>query len=65
MQYFTLSGLKTQIGLLDTGAIWGYVILVIFLACFGKIVGCSGAAKLCGMTNRESITVGFLMNCKG
>ncbi|CAO0792183.1 unnamed protein product [Mucor circinelloides] len=63
--YFTLSGLKTQIGLLDTGAIWGYVILVIFLACFGKIVGCSGAAKLCGMTNRESITVGFLMNCKG
>ncbi|KAL9543950.1 hypothetical protein MBANPS3_007877 [Mucor bainieri] len=63
--YFTLSGLKTQIGLLDTGTIWGYVILVIFLACFGKIVGCSGAAKLCGMTNRESITVGFLMNCKG
>ncbi|KAI8642951.1 Sodium/hydrogen exchanger family-domain-containing protein [Parasitella parasitica] len=63
--YFTLSGLKTQIGLLDTGTIWGYVILVIFLACFGKIVGCSAAAKLCGMTNRESVTVGFLMNCKG
>ncbi|CEP09315.1 hypothetical protein [Parasitella parasitica] len=63
--YFTLSGLKTQIGLLDTGTIWGYVILVIFLACFGKIVGCSAAAKLCGMTTRESVTVGFLMNCKG
>ncbi|KAK4513784.1 uncharacterized protein ATC70_005790 [Mucor velutinosus] len=36
--YFTLSGLKTQIGLLDTGVIWGYVILVIFLACFELIV---------------------------
>ncbi|KAL0090007.1 Sodium/hydrogen exchanger family-domain-containing protein [Phycomyces blakesleeanus] len=63
--YFTLSGLKTQIGLLDTGVVWGYVILVIFLACFGKIVGCTAAAKLCGMTTRESFTIGFLMNCKG
>ncbi|KAI9357192.1 Sodium/hydrogen exchanger family-domain-containing protein [Pilaira anomala] len=63
--YFTLSGLKTQIGLLDSGLVWGYVILVIFLACFGKIVGCTVAAKLSGMTTRESFAVGFLMNCKG
>ncbi|KAI7895587.1 Sodium/hydrogen exchanger family-domain-containing protein [Mucor mucedo] len=63
--YFTLSGLKTQIGLLDTGIVWGYVILVIFLACFGKIIGCTAAAKLSGMTTRESLAVGFLMNCKG
>ncbi|KAG2232628.1 hypothetical protein INT48_001317 [Thamnidium elegans] len=61
--YFTLSGLKTQIGLLDSGLVWGYVILVIFLACFGKIVGCAVAAKLSGMTTRESLAVGFLMNC--
>ncbi|OBZ80142.1 Cation/H(+) antiporter 19, partial [Choanephora cucurbitarum] len=63
--YFTLSGLKTQIGLLDSGAVWGYVILVIVLACFGKIIGCAGAAKISGMTTRESFTVGFLMSCKG
>ncbi|KAI7904118.1 Cation/H+ exchanger [Cokeromyces recurvatus] len=63
--YFTLSGLKTQIGLLDSGAVWGYVILIIFLACFGKIIGCAVAAKVCGMTYRESFAVGFLMNCKG
>lgn len=63
--YFTLSGLKTQIGLLDTGVVWGYVILVIFLACVGKIAGCTAAARLCGMTTRESFTIGFLMNCKG
>ncbi|KAI8091454.1 Sodium/hydrogen exchanger family-domain-containing protein [Gilbertella persicaria] len=63
--YFTLSGLKTQIGLLDSGIVWGYVILVIFVACFGKIVGCAGAAKVTGMTTRESFTVGFLMSCKG
>ncbi|OBZ81921.1 K(+)/H(+) antiporter 1 [Choanephora cucurbitarum] len=64
-QYFTLSGLKTQIGLLNSGSVWGYVILVIFLACFGKIVGCTLAARLTKMTTREALTVGFLMNCKG
>ncbi|KAI8365278.1 Sodium/hydrogen exchanger family-domain-containing protein [Radiomyces spectabilis] len=63
--YFTLSGLKTQIGLLDDGTVWGYVVLVIFVACFGKIVGCTLAAKGLGMTLRESFAVGFLMNCKG
>ncbi|KAG2182106.1 hypothetical protein INT43_007033 [Umbelopsis isabellina] len=63
--YFALSGLKTQIGLLDTGEVWGYVFLVIFVACFGKITGCTAAAKINGMNWRESFTVGFLMNCKG
>ncbi|CAO3612572.1 unnamed protein product [Mucor fragilis] len=63
--YFTLSGLKTQIGLLNTGEVWGYVILVIFLACFGKIVGCTIAARATGLTTRESLTIGFLMSCKG
>ncbi|ORY98763.1 Sodium/hydrogen exchanger family-domain-containing protein [Syncephalastrum racemosum] len=63
--YFTLSGLKTQIGLLDTGTVWGYVICVIVVACFGKISGCTLASKACGMTLRESFAIGFLMNCKG
>ncbi|CAM0142912.1 K(+)/H(+) antiporter [Umbelopsis sp. WA50703] len=63
--YFALSGLKTQIGLLNTGEVWGYVFLVIFVACFGKITGCTAAAKINGMNWRESFTVGFLMNCKG
>ncbi|KAF8945508.1 K(+)/H(+) antiporter [Haplosporangium gracile] len=63
--YFALSGLKTQIGLLDNGRIWGLVILTTFVACFGKIVGCTGAAKLQGMEWRESLAIGVLMNCKG
>ncbi|KAG0322798.1 K(+)/H(+) antiporter [Linnemannia gamsii] len=63
--YFALSGLKTQIGLLDNGRIWGLVILTTFVACFGKIVGCTSAAKLQGMEWRESLAIGVLMNCKG
>ncbi|KAF9289858.1 K(+)/H(+) antiporter [Mortierella alpina] len=63
--YFALSGLKTQIGLLDNGRTWGLVVLVTFVACFGKIVGCTAAAKIQGMEWRESLAIGMLMNCKG
>jgi len=63
--YFALSGLKTQIGLLNSGPVWGYVFLVIAVACFGKVTGCTLAAKASGMSWRNSFTVGFLMNCKG
>ncbi|KAG0280232.1 K(+)/H(+) antiporter [Linnemannia exigua] len=63
--YFALSGLKTQIGLLDNGKTWGLVVLTTFVACFGKIVGCTGAARLQGMEWRESLAIGVLMNCKG
>ncbi|KAF9582169.1 K(+)/H(+) antiporter [Lunasporangiospora selenospora] len=63
--YFALSGLKTQIGLLDNAHIWGLVILVTFVACFGKIVGCGLAARVQGMEWREAWAVGVLMNCKG
>ncbi|CAO3566018.1 unnamed protein product [Mortierella alpina] len=63
--YFALSGLKTQVGLLDNGRIWGLVILTTFVACFGKIVGCSVAARVQGMEWRESFAIGVLMNCKG
>ncbi|KAF9114234.1 K(+)/H(+) antiporter [Mortierella sp. AM989] len=63
--YFALSGLKTQIGLLDNARIWGLVVLVTFVACFGKIVGCTGAARIQGMEWKESLAIGILMNCKG
>ncbi|KAF9120916.1 K(+)/H(+) antiporter [Mortierella sp. 14UC] len=63
--YFALSGLKTKIELLDNGRTWGLVLLTTFVACFGKIVGCTAAARLQGMEWRESFAIGVLMNCKG
>ncbi|KAG6088180.1 hypothetical protein E4U15_006587 [Claviceps sp. LM218 group G6] len=63
--YFTLSGLKTNLGLLDTGAAWGYVFAVTFAAFFSKTVGASMAARFSGMVWRESLTIGVLMSCKG
>ncbi|KAG5972927.1 hypothetical protein E4U58_005943 [Claviceps cyperi] len=63
--YFTLSGLKTNLGLLDTGTTWGYVFAVTFAAFFSKTVGASMAARFSGMVWRESLTIGVLMSCKG
>ncbi|KAL8827946.1 MAG: hypothetical protein Q9170_006811 [Blastenia crenularia] len=63
--YFALSGLSTNIGLLDSGITWAYVIGVIFTAFFGKFIGGTIAARLCKMIWRESFTVGVLMSCKG
>lgn len=63
--FFALSGLSTNLGLLDDGKTWGYVIAVISIAFFGKIVGGMLAAKLCKLLWRESIAIGVLMSCKG
>ncbi|TVY64357.1 K(+)/H(+) antiporter [Lachnellula suecica] len=63
--YFALSGLGTNIGLLNDGITWAYVIGVIAVAFSAKIVGGTVAAKLCGAVWRESFTIGVLMSCKG
>ncbi|OAA55214.1 K+/H+ antiporter 1 [Niveomyces insectorum RCEF 264] len=63
--YFALSGLSTNLGLLDNGITWAYVIGVIAVAFFGKIIGGTLSARLCKMFWRESFSIGVLMSCKG
>ncbi|GAB1527387.1 K(+)/H(+) antiporter [Rhizoctonia solani] len=63
--YFTLSGLKTDLGLLNDGIAWGYTFLVIAVAFLGKFVGCALPARLMGFNNREAGAIGMLMSCKG
>lgn len=63
--YFVLSGLKTDLGLLNDGKAWGYTFAIIFVAFFGKFLGCAGAARLNHFDVRESLAVGTLMSCKG
>jgi len=63
--YFALSGLSTNIGLLNSGITWAYVIGVIAVAFVGKVVGGTLAARACKLVWRESFTVGILMSCKG
>ncbi|KAI7195855.1 hypothetical protein KC363_g1259 [Hortaea werneckii] len=63
--YFALSGLQTNLGLLDNGITWAYVIGVISVAFFAKFGGGALAARLNGLVWRESCTIGVLMSCKG
>lgn len=63
--YFTLSGLNTNIGLLDSGIVWAYVIGVCAVAFCAKFVGACAAARFSGMLWRECFAIGSLMSCKG
>jgi hypothetical protein len=63
--YFTLSGLQTDLGLLDTGIVWGYVVAVISIAFLAKVAGGALASRACGLLWRESFAIGTLMSCKG
>jgi Kef-type K+ transport system membrane component KefB len=63
--YFALSGLSTNLGLLDDGITWAYVVGVTAVAFFGKIIGGTFASRLNGLVWRESLTIGVMMSCKG
>lgn len=63
--YFTLSGLSTNLGLLDNGTVWGYVVGIIAIAFTAKVIGGAVASRFCGMLWRESFAIGVLMSCKG
>ncbi|KAJ3798958.1 Sodium/hydrogen exchanger family-domain-containing protein [Lentinula aff. detonsa] len=63
--YFALSGLKTNLGLLNDGITWGYTILIIAVAFSAKFFACAATAKLAGFNMRESGAIGSLMSCKG
>ncbi|KAG8214380.1 Sodium/hydrogen exchanger family-domain-containing protein [Butyriboletus roseoflavus] len=63
--YFTLSGLNTNLGLLDNGITWAFTIAIIVLSFSGKFGGCTIASRVAGYGWRESSTIGALMSCKG
>ena len=44
---------------------WQLTIIVLLVACAGKIVGCTFGARLGGMPPRESLAIGFAMNARG
>ncbi|KAF7302231.1 hypothetical protein MIND_00790100 [Mycena indigotica] len=63
--YFALSGLKTNLGLLDTGMTWAYIVIICLVAFSSKFIACGATAYACGFNWRESGAIGSLMSCKG
>lgn len=62
--FFTYTGLRTDIGSLSSPSLWLMAGLVCAAAIFGKFIGCGLAARVSGMTWRESIGVGAMMNTR-
>lgn len=63
--FFTFSGLNTQIGLLDSAYLWLMALLVLVAAVGGKGAACWLAARATGISNREALGIGTLMNARG
>lgn len=63
--FFVYSGLNTQIGLVNSPALWGVTLGLIVVAVVGKGVACAVAARLSKVPMRESVALGALMNARG
>jgi len=63
--FFAYSGLRTEIGSLQTLHDWATCGLVIALACCGKLGASTLAARFSGLPWRESSALGVLMNTRG
>jgi len=63
--FFAFSGLRTQVGLLNSTENWAMCGLIILLACLGKFGGSAVAARLTGSRWREAGAIGILMNTRG
>lgn len=63
--FFTYSGLNTKIALLNSGFLWLMCGLVLAAAVLGKSVACWLAARATGISSREALGIGMLMNARG
>jgi len=62
--FFTYTGLRTDIGGLDSAEAWGWCALLIGLATLGKFGGAYVAARVAGLGHHESSILGIMMNTR-
>ncbi|HZS41224.1 MAG TPA: cation:proton antiporter [Polyangia bacterium] len=63
--FFAFTGLRTQIGLLDSAADWKMCGLIVLVASAGKFGGSAIAARFTGLGWRDASALGILMNTRG
>lgn len=63
--FFVFTGLRTEIGLLNTPHLWWVCIILILFAVTGKFVGGAFTAKILGESWKDSLSIGVLMNTRG
>lgn len=63
--FFALTGLRTNVGLINGPTMWMYCGLIILMATLGKFGGSMLASWWTGMSVREAAGLGALMNTRG
>ncbi|MGM9759243.1 MAG: cation:proton antiporter [Parabacteroides sp.] len=63
--FFVSTGLRTEIGLLDTPSLWWMCALLTGVAIVGKFGGAFFSARFVGESWRDSLYIGALMNTRG
>lgn len=63
--FFVYSGLNTQIGLVNSPALWAVTVGILIVSIAGKGIACTVAARLRKVPFRESAALGSLMNARG
>ena len=63
--FFAVTGLRTQIALIDSWQMAAVCIGIILLCILGKLLGACLAAKACAYSWRDSLFIGVLMNTRG
>lgn len=63
--FFAYTGLRTSVGLLNSPELWLYCGVIILVAVAGKMLGGSLPARATGMSWRNALALGTLMNTRG
>jgi Kef-type K+ transport system membrane component KefB len=62
--FFTFTGLRTNVHGLNSPLLWGWCLVIIAAATVGKFVGCSLAARFCGLSWADAGCLGIMMNTR-
>ena len=63
--FFVITGLRTQVGLLNDSSSWAAFGWVLLVAVVGKFGGSALAARVVGQSWKDSLSIGALMNTRG
>lgn len=63
--FFVFTGLRTEIGLLNSGSLWLTATIIIGIAVSGKFLGGVIGSKITGQPWKEAFMIGALLNSRG
>jgi Kef-type K+ transport system membrane component KefB/nucleotide-binding universal stress UspA family protein len=63
--FFVSTGLRTEVGLINSWHLWSVCIIITLTAIVGKFGGTLLASRFVGLNWNHSLTLGVLMNAKG